>query len=48
MKREDLEKTFPANTVYLYKENGIVQRAKTLNLYVGLGKDYKVMKKTTN
>lgn len=40
MKREDLEKTFPANTVYLYKENGIVQRANTLNFYVGLGKDY--------
>ena len=41
MNREDVEKTFPANTVYLYKENGIVQRATSFNYYVDLGKDYK-------
>lgn len=44
MNREDVEKTFPANTVYLYKENGIVTRANSFNYYAGLGKDYKVVK----
>lgn len=40
MTEEELKKTYPDNTVFLYKENGVVLRANTSDFYVAREKDY--------
>lgn len=40
MTEEELKKTYPDNTVFLYKENGVVLRANTSDFYVARKKDY--------
>ncbi|MBO7712227.1 MAG: hypothetical protein J6S85_01590 [Methanobrevibacter sp.] len=51
-KIEELIKTFPKNTVFFYKRDGIISRANTSDYYAKLGKCYddckKALEKTTN
>lgn len=42
MTGEELKKTYPDNTVFLYKKNGVVLRANTSDFYVARGKDYQL------
>lgn len=41
MTEDELKKTYPDNTVFLYKENDVVLRANTSDFYVARKKDYK-------
>lgn len=40
MTKEELKKTYPEYTVFLYKENDVVLRANTSDYYVARKKDY--------